>query len=225
MPYHACELQGVTLGGRTYKMSQFADDTQFLLRSYDMLGKMWGIIDHFEEATAMRANKEKFEGLRLGATKRTPVPANEHTAPIKFVSAGTYMKLLGIPFWEEFDVGIFWEQLYDKIKRLVAAWRDHARVSAFGRAMLAGAMVFSRPRYWVQSMDMPQEIADALESDVQALVWAKDVTFDVTEFGTNDLKYRRWMKKDAQYGDRKKDLGLGLLNWSNHCSALRIKWL
>ena len=33
------------------------------------------------------------------------------------------------------------------------------------------------------------------------------------------------MKKDAQWGDRKSKLGIGLLNWPNHVRALRIHWV
>ena len=34
-------LLGVQVAGRTLKLSQFADDTQFLLRNFDQLARMW----------------------------------------------------------------------------------------------------------------------------------------------------------------------------------------
>ena len=71
---------------------------------------------------------------------------------------------------------------------------------------------------------MPKYIIDSVEEDVQALIWGKDVTFDAEEAGTH-VKFRRWMKKDAQYGNRKTHLGIGLLPWRDHLKALQVNWL
>ena len=73
-------LHGVTSkDGNEYKLSQFADDTQFFLRGFDDLQRLEGIIFQYEQATGMRANMNKFEGMRLGKTRRQAVPDNEFT--------------------------------------------------------------------------------------------------------------------------------------------------
>ena len=100
----------------------------------------------------MRANMNKFEGMRLGKTRRQEVPDNEFTRSIRFVRKGEYMKILGIPFGEDFDDQEFLEKKYSDMKRLVSAWKDHGKVTAFGRSMLANSMIFSRFRYYAQSM-------------------------------------------------------------------------
>ena len=71
---------------------------------------------------------------------------------------------------------------------------------------------------------MPQEIETAIEEDAQALVWGKDTTFQADERGTV-LVGRRFMRKDAQWGNRKTELGIGLMSWCMHVKAIRVHWL
>jgi hypothetical protein len=65
---------------------------------------------------------------------------------------------------------------------------------------------------------------DAIESDAQALVWSREVDFDAAEVGTA-AQFRRWMKKNSQFGNRKQDLGVGLLPWKLHVDSLQVNWL
>ena len=218
-------IQGVRVGDRTLKLSQFADDTQFLLRGYKDLKKMWEVIHQYEEATGMRANKQKFAGMRLGKTRRSPIPDSSETRPIKFVTGRVDMTLLGVPFWEgrQYETA-FWERLYNKVRSKMACWKAQVNLSVFGRSMLANTMVLSRYRYWASCMKIPEETLQAIISDVQNLVWQKDVMFPEGEIGST-LTSRRWLKAGAQYGDRKRDLGIGLLDWEAHVQAIQAKWL
>eukprot|EP00966_Prymnesium_polylepis_P243832 5639078-Prymnesium_polylepis.1 len=45
-------------------------------------------------------------------------------------------------------------------------------LTVYGLALLANSMVYSRFRYWAQCMYMPPDVADMIDADVQALVWA-----------------------------------------------------
>ena len=44
------------------------------------------------------------------------------------------------------------------------------------------------------------------------------------EYGTH-IKYRRFMKEQAQYGSRTHDLGIGALDWISHVKAIQVMWL
>ena len=219
------KLHGVRVGGRTVKLSQFADDTQFFLRGYGELTHMWKIINKYETATGMRANKKKFEAIRLGRTRREPVPDTADTRPVRFITGRATMKLLGVPFWEgEQHENDFWEGKYNDVKSKMVCWKDHAGLTQFGRGMLANAMVLSRYRYWAQSMRVPGHIMDAILSDVQALIWQRDVIFTAGTTGS-ELTSKRFMKAESQFGDRKSQLGLGALDWASHVTALQAKWI
>ena len=71
---------------------------------------------------------------------------------------------------------------------------------------------------------MPEDTLQAILSDVQSLVWQKEVQFPEGGMGST-LTSRRWIKAGAQYGNRKSDLGIGLLDWEAHVQAIQAKWL
>ena len=69
------KLRGYTLpSGEEIRLTQFADDTQFILKGYKYMRRMWEVLSEYEDATGMRANVKKFEGIRCGALKRKPIP-------------------------------------------------------------------------------------------------------------------------------------------------------
>ena len=221
---HETRIKGIDVHGTEVKITQFADDTQFLLRGFKHLKWVWPILKEYEGATAMRANMKKFEGLRCGRLKKKPVPLVQElcTDMIQWVKPGSYMRILGIPYWEEYEERKFFDKLYGDAKARMAAWTDHAYLTLVGRNMVANAMYFSRFRYVCQTMAMPIDIIEAIESDAQALIWGGETEFDADETGTL-LSKRRWIKKEAQYATRKIDAGAGVLSWSSHLKGLQAK--
>ena len=89
--------------------------------------------------------------------------------------------------------------------------------------MLANSMVYSRFRHWAQCMILPEWLIEALHTDTQALIWGKMVEFDADEVGTQH-KFRRSMKVRTQYRPRNL-LGLGVMHWPSHVTALQIRWM
>jgi hypothetical protein len=97
--------------------------------------------------------------------------------------------------------------------------------------MLANSMIYSIPRYWMQSSKPPDRnrIIEGLEADVYHLLWAKDHEFEAQTIGTT-TKNRPFMKHTAVWNKRKwtndTGLGVGLLDLRSHARAraLRVKW-
>ena len=234
------ELKGITILGQEYKISQFADDTVFLLRNFESIKRMWQLITEvWEPATGMKVNVTKTEGLRLGRLRRPEFDseARDHVrvslrvrggqaAPelsvskgwgIKWCKKGDYLISLGIPIGWDFCLKTFWRTKYYKCKSLMARWHDVERMSPQGSAMVANAMVYSRFRYWAHCLAMSKEVREAINRDVQALIWGKDIHYDPEEMGSE--KVRGYMKHNAQFNGRKGG-GLSLLYWDGHEKAL-----
>ena len=70
----------------------------------------------------------------------------------------------------------------------------------------------------------PRYILDAIDSDLQAFTWARDLNMDPNESGCS-AEFRRWMRSGAQYASRTASLGLGMMPWHHHCAALRARWI
>ena len=164
-------IEGVQAGGAEHRITQFADDTQFILKGYSSMPRLWELLKEYQDATGMRANVNKFEGLRMGRLKGvTPPPNPEYrTAEIAWSKPGKYVRILGIPFWEgkDYDPREFWIERYDKMKAVLARWPNLGALSLVGRRNIANSMVMGRFRYYIQSMEIPTDIVEWIDSDVQ----------------------------------------------------------
>ena len=218
--------EGIVVNGTELRLSQFADDTVLLLRNYKTIPLIFdSILPNFELATGLKVNVTKTEGLRLGKLRR---PANlpPATLPdgIQWCPEGQYITSLGVPIGNDFDERAFWLTKYNKCKSLIAHWHDIPKLTILGRAMLANNMIYSRFRYWAQTMHMPDEISRAIDEDVQAMIWGRDPEFDPESLGTC-LTNNRWINNRVQYLPSKEG-GLTLLHWPSHVKALEASvWL
>jgi hypothetical protein len=92
--------------------------------------------------------------------------------------------------------------------------------------MLANFMIYSVPRYWVQTMAAPECFHKYLQADIYELLWEREPKFDVENIGT-DSKACEWLKHhDCSITPRgNTSLGIGLIDWRSHVKALQVKWL
>ena len=58
------------------------------------------------------------------------------------------------------------------------------------------------PCYYIQSMEIPTDIVEWIDSDVQQLLWGKGGGLHAEEAGSNDA-FHRWMIDGAQYTPRR----------------------
>ena len=234
------KIEGIKIRGREFRISQFADDTVFLLRSHTSIKHMWDVISLWERATGMMVNVDKTEGLRLGALQR---PSLDHLFTsrvsartsvmrggavrlhakvppgfaVKWCQPGDYLLSLGAPIGWGFSMKDFWRGKYFKCKALMSRWKDVARMSPLGSSMVANSMVFSRFRYWTYTSIMDKEISEAVKSDVQAVIWSKDADFDAESMGED--KVYRFVKERAQYNPRREG-GVACMPWDAHRQAI-----
>ena len=136
---------------------------------------------------------------------------------IKWCQKGEYLMSLGMPHGWDFSVKEFFMSKYLKGKELMATWHDVARMSPHGSALVANSHIFSRHRYFVSGLVMPKEIVQAIESDVQQLVWGSEPLFEPEALGSEPV--RRYMVAGAQYLPRR-SFGVGLLPWEQHMKGL-----
>ncbi|MDC0525513.1 reverse transcriptase domain-containing protein [bacterium] len=235
------EWRGIVVQARhDLRLSQFADDTVLLVRDFLGMRRIWPHIRTYEQATGGLANVTKFEGLPLGRMRRQANPRDYESritvSPyilqggqvklgihvpkgrgIKWCKKGEYLISLGMPHGWDFDPGEFFMSKYTKCKELMSTWHDVERMSPHGSALVANSHVYGRFRYYISGMVMPKEISKAIQSDVQQLVWGKEVLFEPDELGSGPV--RRFILEGAQYLPRR-ELGIGLLCWEAHSQAL-----
>jgi hypothetical protein len=81
--------------------------------------------------------------------------------------------------WTYDEEELWWEEKYLQIETKMANWHSLTGLSIHGRVMLANAMIYSIPRYYMQSSIPPDGVIDGFEADVYHLLWSKDHDFEV----------------------------------------------
>jgi len=219
------KLRGITIADIHYIISQFADDTVLFLKNWGQLPRMWQLIEEWGDATGLRCNRAKSEGARLGTYKHTSMYTGEGTEGISWVQPGEWIRTLGLPIGEDFSRSDFCYAIYTKVKRKMVVWgRKIAReLTIYGRAMMANSFIYSSFRFVAMAMEIPKEILTAIESDVRALIWNREMTFDAEETGTE--RDRNPLYKEGVELLPRRELGLGLLHWPSHVKALQVRAL
>jgi hypothetical protein len=163
-------------------------------------------------------------GIKWDTAKNKPTPLEFNR--YNWLAPGQYTRILGVPFLSSGENSTFWEALYLKIKRRISNWRQLKSLSIIGRAMLVNFMIYSVPRYWVQTMAAPKWFHKYLQADTYELLWERDPKFDVEDIGTDSKAYK-WLKHhDCPITPRENtSLGIGLIDWRSHVKAMQVKWL
>lgn len=130
---------------------------------------------------------------------------------------------------ESGDEDTYWRGLYRKIKTRMASWTTKSFLTIHAKFQLANLICYGIPRYWIQSMDPPDWFNKEIKEDIEKLIWDRQIEFDPDQGGSTKFS-RPWIKKSAIYhpkklNERGEGLGLGLIDWESHCSAIIISWL
>ena len=216
-------INGVTLGGRSHRISQYADDSTLIARPRD-IPYMNTCLRIWFGATAMRENKNKREALLLGSLRRHP-----ERAPLGVVKDDAYtpdgrtIRALGVPIGNAFNLSEWWTSRYRTVKSRVAHWHAIGRLSITGRNMLLQSIFYGSMRYWFFSLEVPHEIEAMLESDAKTILWAAAPSLHTDELGTS-ARSRRYMTEIASYLPQNRG-GAGVMHLPSHIKAYQAMWI
>ena len=114
----------------------------------------------------------------------------------------------------------FWRKLSDKIERKTSIYEPIAsNLSIHGKTKVANFLIYSIPRYWLQTLAAPRSFHAAVKRSVDRILWTNTRTGRRLQWIKHpDIPLKGASEKDPQ-------LGLGLLDWDNHVKALQSKWI
>ena len=98
-------------------ISQFADDTTLALRSWRQLKKANIALQRWCDATGMKENVKKREGLAMGRYRHGRMPEG-----VKWVKEGEHAVSLGCPIGNDMDTAAWWAQKILEARKKSNRW-------------------------------------------------------------------------------------------------------
>ena len=215
-------IQGVKIGKTRHRISQFADDSTLIQRKGDE-HETNTCLQIWQEATAMKENEQKREGLLLGTLAKDPTRAPSGVIHgDKWSKQGESILALGHPIGHNFDQAQWWLGKYRSVKARFGLWPSMRRLSLKGRNLLLQSMIYGAFRFWLYAMVMPDEVIKYLEEDAKNVLWSSSPSLITTELGSK--RARPYIKRKSAYRPETKG-GAGTTHWASHCRAFYAEWV
>lgn len=202
-------VKGISINGKEFLLSQYADDTQiFLDGSEESLQETLRVLDNFYIISGLKMNIEKTKAVWIGSLSNA-----ERRICRNYQLDWTQgpFKILGVTFTTEvFDI---WDvnstQIKNKVKNLLRQWSKR-KLTLFGRITVIKSLAFSKFIHLFLALpNPPGELVKQLDKIFYKFLW---------NAGPDRIK-RTVVIKDLQAG------GLRMINVQYFIKALKITWL
>ena len=207
-------FEGIRVGGKYYKLSQFADDTTLVLGDLGQLAHAEEGILRWCRATGMRENKSKREGLAMGMYREQNLPPD-----IDWKGEGEWATCLGVPIGNDLNAEKWWMKKLEEVRAKARKWTGLFRTGYFGRNLVVQAMFLGRLRYWLYSVPMSRKVAALVQNDADILWWSKEPVL-----GGEAKRFRRFVARKTAIGPRVMG-GLGNVDWAAHVDGFMSQWI
>ena len=215
-------IKGLQLYGVRIKSLHFADDTTLTGVPADV-PHYNRALDTWQRASAMKENLTKREGLLLGRLAKHPERAPTGViAGDAWTKDGTSIRCLGVPIGR-FSTADFWKAKTRATKERMSKWRSFGHRSTAGRNALAQAFYVGCHRFWFNAVPIATAELEAIQSDYDHLVWARDPHLDPNSVGTART-HRPFIRKHAASRPRRRG-GANVMSIANHVKATKAAWL
>ena len=209
------DFKGLEIGGRRVKVSQFADDTNLILRGPRDIAPANKALQRWCKATGMRENISKRVGLAMGKYRhQRSLPAG-----IAWTPEGSWAISLGSPIGNDLDHDAWWKGKLASVRVSSEKWIGMFKTGYFGRDLVVQAKFLGSMRYWFFSVPVSKENVNRIQSDADILWWSKEPVLN----GEHD-KFRRFVAKRTSIGPRSKG-GLNNMDIESHITGFYASWI
>ena len=203
------DIEGITINNIEHKLSQYADDTEFLLagdkKSFE---KCIDCLDRFNLVSGLRLNKTKTSAIWLGSRKHSETRYMEHLGfdwnPSKF-------KILGIWFTSNLEniVKINYDDKLAEVNYLFKIWIKR-QLTPLGRIAVLKSIILSKlVHLWLLLPNPPGSFIEACQNLCYKFIWNKKP----------DKISRKSSHKSTKNG------GIGLPDIRMFIMSLKLSWI
>ena len=203
------DIKPIKIDDTEFKISQFADDTTFLLEgdrhSYE---KLFNHLDLFSKTSGLKLNHEKTNNIWLGSESKSNARWLPHLDmswnPPKF-------KILGLWFTNNVEnmEQMNTQDKYLETKLLFAAWAKRSN-TPIGRVVVLKSLILSKLIYlWIMLPNPPDDLINELQNKCYNFVW--------------DGKRNKIKNSTAIHHN--KNGGINIPHIKSYIQALKLTWI
>ena len=205
----------------------------------EQISELWRVVGIFERATGAKINKDKTEGLAVGALRQRQLREEDlpHSDLIGWIEEGKYTKVLGAPLGNDFDVNEYWNKIYQTFIKRLASWRH--RIPCMvpeSRVPILASLCLSLFWYQAQTLCPSQALGSQIKRDAGYFIFNRRPKFGTDEDGGNtrgvngatgedsERKHRKWLAAETMTRSKQHG-GLGITNWDAQVGAMQAQWV
>lgn len=198
------KIEGIKVGAREIKMTQYADDTTVFLKNLESMSALLELLDLFEKCSGLKINQTKSEAMWLGKwKKRKDTPFN-----LKWPKDSVFA--LGIHFSNSKKISDklnFYEKL-DVLENTLNIWKRR-RLTLLGKINIVKSLGLSKLIFNASVLPVPEKFCEEVNKITFNFIW--------------DNKIAK-IKKSTIIGDRENG-GLNMIDFALMNKALKCIWI
>ena len=206
------------------RLSQHADDTVLIFRNFaKSFPHMKDCIKIFCEASGMKINVDKTEGLMLGTRGQSLDPQEfnlkwDDQTDIAWVPADKYLRSLGTQLTNAADLTAFWDELVEKMVSRLNNWNTFWP-NIISKILISKLSLLSCIWYFTQNMEVPGKIKGKLQQAVTHFVWSsKTGKLDFDHLNKGQIGLDQTVQSTS-------NKGLKMLHVESETAAFAARWL
>ena len=166
-------LKGITVDGFEYRLSQYADDTVFILDgSENSLSRAFKLLDNFACMSGLKVNISKTNAVWIGGNKGRQKGVCPDT-DVHWVRPQESFRALGIDFSTNLDnmIDNNYNRVLNSISNLIGQWSKR-NLTVLGRVTVAKSLILSKLTFLILTLPDPSKLfIKNLDSMLYKFIW------------------------------------------------------
>ena len=152
------------------KISQYADDSNFLLTEQESIKSVINFFEKLNKATGSTINLEKTKVLPINTDQTSVI--QKHTKSIKILEQHQYIDILGIHFSEDLNDTILvnWQKTLIKMENHIQKLMPR-QLSLNGKSIIINTLILAKTTFLSNVFPIPEKIIQKIHTNIFQYLW------------------------------------------------------